>query len=63
MSNIEKNFPDNSAKGLTGQGKTLWKRWQANAEKNPDREAIVHWVAGEEPIRWSYKNLIETAKK
>ena len=63
MSNIEKNFPDNSAKGLTGQGKTLWKRWQANAEKNPDREAIVHWVAGEEPIRWTYKSLIDTAKK
>ncbi len=43
--------------------KTLWERWQRNAERNPDREAIVHWVAGEEPFRWTYKNLIETAKK
>ncbi|MFA7228468.1 MAG: AMP-binding protein [Melioribacteraceae bacterium] len=43
--------------------KTLWERWQRNAERNPDREAIVHWVAGEEPFRWSYKNLIGTAKK
>ena len=43
--------------------KTLWERWQRNAERNPDREAIVHWGAGEEPIRWTYKNLIETAKK
>lgn len=43
--------------------KTLWERWQRNAERNPDREAIVHLVAGEEPIRWTYKNLIETAKK
>jgi fatty-acyl-CoA synthase len=42
---------------------TLWQRWQRNAERNPDREAIVHWVAGEEPVRWTYKNLIETAKK
>ena len=43
--------------------KTLWQRWTYNAEKNPDREAIVHCVAGEEPVRWTYKNLIETAKK
>ena len=43
--------------------KTLWERWQRNATLNPDREAIVHCVAGEEPTRWTYKNLIETAKK
>lgn len=42
--------------------KTLWQRWERIAERNPDKEAIVHWVAGEEPIRWTYKNLIETAK-
>jgi acyl-CoA synthetase (AMP-forming)/AMP-acid ligase II len=52
MSNIQ---PDDS--------KTLWQRWNRNAERNPDKEAIVHWVAGEEPVRWTYKNLIETAKK
>jgi acyl-CoA synthetase (AMP-forming)/AMP-acid ligase II len=45
------------------QEKTLWQRWEKNAEKNPDREAIVHWTAGEEPYRWTYKSLIETAKK
>lgn len=43
--------------------KTLWERWQRNAERNPDREAIVHCAAGEESTRWTYKNLIETAKK
>ncbi len=42
---------------------TLWTRWEEIATKNPDREAIVHWVAGEEPIRWTYKSLIDTAKK
>ena len=42
---------------------TLWKRWQYNAQKNPDRDAVVHLVAGEEPVRWTYKNLIERAKK
>lgn len=45
------------------ESKTLWQRWQNNAKRNPDREAMVHWVAGEEPFRWTYKNLIETAKK
>jgi len=41
--------------------KTMWHRWAAIAEKFPEKEAIVHWVAGEEPVRWTYKNLIETA--
>ena len=45
------------------ESKTLWEKWQSNALKTPDREAIVHWVAGEEPTRWTYKNLIDTAKK
>lgn len=45
------------------EANTLWKRWELNAKKYPDKEAIVHWVAGEEPYRWTYKNLIETAKK
>lgn len=45
------------------EANTLWKRWSLNAKKYPDREAIVHWVAGQEPYRWTYKNLIETAKK
>ncbi len=43
--------------------KTLWERWQRNAQRTPDRDAIVFWAAGEEPFRWTYKKLIETAKK
>jgi acyl-CoA synthetase (AMP-forming)/AMP-acid ligase II len=42
---------------------TLWKRWKLNSERNPDRDAIVHWVAGQEPFRWTYKNLIDSAKR
>jgi acyl-CoA synthetase (AMP-forming)/AMP-acid ligase II len=42
---------------------TLWQRWELNARTNPDREAIIHWTAGEEPFRWTFKTLIETAKK
>ncbi|MEW6701824.1 MAG: AMP-binding protein [Bacteroidota bacterium] len=45
------------------QEKTLWERWQRNAQINPDNEAIVHWIAGEKPLRWTFKNLIEAAKK
>lgn len=42
---------------------TLWKRWKLNSEKYPDRDAVVHWVAGEEPFRWTYKTLIDASKK
>ncbi|MFA3784157.1 AMP-binding protein [Melioribacteraceae bacterium 4301-Me] len=42
---------------------TLWERWKFNAERTPDRKAIIHWNAGEEPYRWTFKSLIEAAKK
>ncbi|MEG8946211.1 AMP-binding protein [Rosettibacter firmus] len=45
------------------EANTLWKRWELNSERNPEREAIIHWVAGQEPYRWTYHNLIQTAKK
>ncbi len=45
------------------ESKTLWERWQSIADKTPDKEAIVHWSAGEEPFRWTYGELVETANK
>ena len=39
-----------------------WDRWVANAEKHPDKEAIVHWVAGEEPFRWTFSSIIKAAE-
>ena len=45
------------------EANTLWKRWSLNSQKFPEREAIVHWVAGEEPYRWTYKSIVERAKK
>lgn len=42
---------------------TLWKRWLENSIKTPDRDAIVHWIGGEEPVRWTYSALIHQAKK
>ena len=40
----------------------MWARWHKNAERTPDRDAIIHWVAGEEPFRWAFSALIETAE-
>ena len=45
------------------KGKTLWDRLQYFAETQPDKEAIIHWVAGEEPFRWTYGKLFEAANK
>lgn len=42
---------------------TLWKRWLLNAQNTPDREAIVHWIGGENAVRWTFKTLIEKARK
>jgi acyl-CoA synthetase (AMP-forming)/AMP-acid ligase II len=41
--------------------KTVWSRWEENARITPDKDAIVHWIAGEEPFRWSFKDLLKTA--
>ena len=45
------------------QGNTLWERWQYFAQTTPDKEAIVHYRAAEEPIRITYASLLETANK
>ncbi len=43
--------------------KNLWERWEDNSRRFPGKDAIVHWKAGEEPFRWSFKDLLETANK
>jgi len=48
---------------LSIKGNTLWERWQYFAETRPNKDAIIHWVAGEEPYRWNYSNLFNTADK
>jgi hypothetical protein len=30
-------------------------------EANPEKEAIVHWVAGEEPFRWTWGAYIDAS--
>src|SRR5215469_3455815 len=41
---------------------TIWQRWSGNANKAPDSVAIVHWKAGETPHRWTWSELLHTAK-
>ena len=41
--------------------KTVWSLWERNANNTPEKDAIVHWIAGEEPFRWSFKSLLTTA--
>ncbi|MCH7973601.1 MAG: AMP-binding protein [Bacteroidetes bacterium] len=49
-------------KSTTNNGEIEWDRWVENAEKYPDKEAIVHWVAGEEPFRWTFSSLLNAAE-
>ncbi len=41
---------------------SMWQRWCDNASKWPDSVAIVHCRAGETPRRWTWGELIRTAK-
>jgi fatty-acyl-CoA synthase len=47
---------------LKNSDQILWKRWCHNADRNPDRDAVIHWIAGEEPFRWSFAGLISEAE-
>ena len=37
-------------------------RWRRHAAARPDSEAIIHWVAGEEPVRWTWGELVRRAE-
>lgn len=39
----------------------IHRRWLEHAERTPEREAVVHWVAGEDPVRWRWGGLVERA--
>lgn len=49
-------------KTMINTNETEWSRWVINAEKHPDKDAIVHWVAGEEPFRWTFSSIIKAAE-
>jgi fatty-acyl-CoA synthase len=41
-----------------GRETIVWDRWRRHAEADPDKEAIVHYTAGEEPFRWTWGELL-----
>jgi fatty-acyl-CoA synthase len=41
---------------------SMWQRWCDNASNWPDSVAIIHCRAGESPTRWTWGELIRTAK-
>jgi fatty-acyl-CoA synthase len=46
-----------------GRDELLWNRWASHAQKMPEKEAIVHWQAGEEPFRWTFSSLLSAAER
>ncbi|MGE5431019.1 MAG: AMP-binding protein [Syntrophomonadaceae bacterium] len=42
---------------------TLWERWSLNAALFPEKEAIIHWDAENEPYRWTFGSLLASADK
>lgn len=58
---IKRDYVDMMGSGLAQT--LLWDRWQQHAQNHPEKEAIVFWVAGEEPYRWRWGPLVETARR
>jgi acyl-CoA synthetase (AMP-forming)/AMP-acid ligase II len=42
---------------------TLWQRWQMHAERDPEREAIVHLAAGAPAVRIARGQLLRAAER
>ncbi|MGD0711981.1 MAG: AMP-binding protein [Bacteroidales bacterium] len=40
----------------------IWQRWERNSANNPNADAVIHWIPGKEPFRWSFSDLLKTAK-
>lgn len=43
--------------------RNVWQCWVGHAERTPDRDAVVHWTAGEEPFRWTWAALVAEATR
>ena len=41
----------------------IWDHWRRHADQRPEREAIVHIAAGEEPHRWRWGALMRAASR
>ena len=63
MNNYYRNkHKKNMFKTLSNTQEIEWDHWVENAKKYPDKEAIVHWVAGEEPFRWTFSSILKAAE-
>lgn len=47
----------------SNSNESIWKLWNINAEKYPDKDAIIFWQAGEDPYRWTFSELILAVEK
>ena len=48
-------------KDISLDDRIVWDYWVENARTAPENEAIIHWVAGEEPYRWRWRALMMSA--
>jgi fatty-acyl-CoA synthase len=40
----------------------IWHHWAKNAADKPFADAIIHWIPGKAPYRWTFGSLLEKAK-
>jgi acyl-CoA synthetase (AMP-forming)/AMP-acid ligase II len=41
----------------------IWQRWMQNAERYPERDAIIHWCADVPAKRWRWNELLEESQR
>jgi fatty-acyl-CoA synthase len=49
--------------GVGIEQETAWSRWCKNAAERPNSEAIIHWMGGESPFRWTFSTLLAAAEE
>ncbi len=42
---------------------SIWQRWEFLSTVKPEADAIIHWSAGKEPVRWNFGSLLNKAKE
>jgi fatty-acyl-CoA synthase len=66
MDSLSGNLYIGSLRTPLGAGiehETAWSRWCKNAAERPNSEAIIHWIGGEAPFRWTFSTLLAAAEQ
>jgi fatty-acyl-CoA synthase len=42
---------------------SVWQRWVHNAERHPDKAAVIHWSQGASQKTWLWRDLIAAARR